>query len=137
MKGYIKLLVRVISVSIVILVTSVNMVEANELVKGISTAYCLKGTTASGDKVQEGICAGSKKYMGKIIKIYQRMPDDTIGKYLGTFICKDTGKSKAIKSGYCIDVWMPDKEKCQEWMNKVYADDCKGKIYFVVIDKNF
>lgn len=135
MKGYIKLLVRVISVSMVILVTSINMVEANELIKGVSTAYCLQGITRSGEMTHEGICAGAKKYLGKTIEIYQRMPDDSVGKYLGTFECKDTGKSKAIKNGKCIDVWMPNKQKCQEWMNKVYADGCKGKVYFLVVEK--
>lgn len=136
MKGYIKLLIRVISVSIVILVTSINIVEADELIKGTSTAYCLNGITRSGEMTHEGICAGAKKYLGKTIEIYQKLPDGSVGEYLGTFECKDTGKTKAIKSGKCIDVWFPDKQKCQEWMNKVYKDGCKGKIYFRIIEKS-
>lgn len=135
MKGYIKLLLGVIIACMVILQGFIE-VNAADLIKGVSTAYCIKGITASGELTHEGICAGSSVYLGKIIKIYQRLPDDSIGKHLGTFICKDTGGTKAIKSGKCIDIWFPDKYKCQEWMDKVYADGCKGKIYFKIIEKN-
>lgn len=135
MKEYVKLLVRVIIVSIVILVNFGHITKADELVKGVSTAYCLKGITASGGVTHDGICAASRKYMGKIIKIYQRLPDDSVGKYLGTFICEDTGKTKAIKNGYCIDVWKENKQECQKWMNLVYSDGCKGKIYFQIIER--
>lgn len=105
-----------------------------ELKKGVSTAYCLKGTTASGEKVRSGICAGASKYLGKTIIVYQRLPDDTVGKQLGVFECKDTGGTDALKNGYCIDVWFPDHDTCQGWMDLVYMDGCKGKIYFKVME---
>jgi 3D (Asp-Asp-Asp) domain-containing protein len=136
MKGYIKILVRVIIVSIVILVNSGYMTKADDFIKGHSTAYCLQGITRSGEMTHEGICAGAKKYLGKTIEIYQRLPDNSLGCHLGTFECKDTGNTKAIKNGTCIDVWMSNKDMCQQWMNKVYADGCKGKIYFKIIEKN-
>lgn len=136
MRGYIKLLIRVIIVSMVILVNSRRIVGAEELIKGVSTAYCLQGVTASGEITHEGICAGAKKYLGKTIEIYQRLPNNTPGRYLGTFQCLDTGNTKAIKKGICIDVWMPNMDKCKEWMNKVYADGCNGRIYFKIIEKN-
>lgn len=138
MKGYIKLLVRVIIVSIVILVTFGHIVKADdsEMIKGHSTAYCLKGITRSGEMTHEGICAGSKEYLGKTIEIYQRLPDNSLGRHLGTFECKDAGNTNAIKKGTCIDVWMPNMDMCQQWMDKVYADGCKGKIYFKIIEKN-
>ena len=138
MKGCIKLLLKVISVSIVILMTFGHIVKANdsEFVKGISTAYCLNGITRSGEMTHEGICAGAKKYLGKTIEIYQRLPDNSLGRHLGTFECKDIGNTKAIKKGTCIDLWMPNMDMCQQWMNKVYADGCKGKIYFRIVENN-
>lgn len=108
--------------------------EAEELKKGCSTAYCLKGKTASGIETRCGICAGASKYLGKMIIIYQRLPDDSVGKMLGVFECKDTGGTDAIRNGYCIDVWFPDHDTCQGWMNLVYMDGCKGKIYFKVVE---
>lgn len=135
MRKSIKLLLEIITVCIVILVCFTDMVKGEELIKGYSTAYCLKGITASGDPVQEGICAGAKKYLGKTIDIYQRLPDDSIGRHLGTFQCKDTGKTKAIKKGLCIDVWKPNRQMCQQWMDMVYQDGCKGHIYFKIRDK--
>lgn len=137
MKGYIKLLLKVIMACMVVLGSFNHTIKADDFIQGISTAYCLNGITYSGEPVREGYCAGAEKYLGKIIKIYQRLPDNSVGKYLGTFICKDTGSSKMIQNGYCIDVWMEDEEKCQEWMDKVYSDGCEGNIFFVVIDKNF
>ena len=136
MRGNIKLLIRVITVSMVILVNSGYIVGAEELIKGVSTAYCLQGITASGEITHEGICAGAKEYLGKTIEIYQRLPDNSLGCHLGTFQCLDTGNTKAIKKGTCIDVWMPNINKCQQWMNKVYADGCKGRIYFKIIEKS-
>ena len=108
--------------------------DIDDLKKGCSTAYCLQGTTASGEKVRSGICAGSEKYLGKTIVIYQRLPDGSVGNQLGVFDCKDTGGTDAIKSGYCIDVWFPDHDTCKGWMNLVYKDGCKGNIYFKVVD---
>lgn len=139
MGRYINLLCKIFVVTTVILVIFGYITKADEqsdLIKGVSTAYCLKGITYSGEITHEGICAGSIKYLGKTIEIYQRLPDNSLGRHLGTFQCMDTGKSKAIKKGTCIDIWMPNKDMCQQWMNKVYADGCKGKIYFKIIEKN-
>ncbi len=135
MKGCINLFLKVIIVYFVILVSFAYIVKADDLIKGHSTAYCLKGITKSGEMTREGICAGSKKYLGKKIEIYQRLPGDVLGRYLGTFDCKDTGNTKSLKNGLCIDIWMPNKQKCQEWMDLVYLDGCKGKIYFKIIEK--
>lgn len=138
MGRYRKLLVRSLSVCMSILVILGYMVSGSEdvtLKKGVSTAYCLKGTTATGIQTRPGICAGAKEYQGKTIIIYQRLPDNSKGKMLGVFDCEDAGGTDAIKSGYCIDVWMPDHDTCKGWMNLVYMDGCKGNIYFEVIEK--
>ena len=105
MGRYRKLLVRLLSVSIVILMTMGYTVSGSEevtLKKGVSTAYCLKGTTATGIQTRPGICAGAKKYHNKLIVVYQRLPDDSKGKLLGVFDCQDSGGTDAIKNGICI-----------------------------------
>lgn len=111
-------------------------VRAEEILnKGYATAYCLKGTTASGQKVRTGLCAMNSKVvkeqglMGKNVALYQRLPDGEKGKLIGVYEIADTGCKKNV-----IDVWMPDLNRCQEFMNLVYEDGCKGKIYYEVIE---
>lgn len=102
--------------------------------KGHATAYCLPGTTASGLPVQDGICAMNKKVvkeqklMGKYVALYQRLPDGTVGKEIGIYLIADTGCKKTV-----IDVWQPNLEQCQLFMNTVYEDGCKGKIYYQIL----
>lgn len=100
-----------------------------------ATAYCLPGITASGVPVREGICAGGNKYFGKTIKIYQINKDGSQGKLIGTYDCLDKGGTDAIRKGYVIDVWRPDLNSCQEFMNLVYENGAKGKVYLEV-DEN-
>lgn len=101
---------------------------------GYATAYCVSGITASGEETRIGICAGSKDYMGKTIILYQRLPDGSIGELIGIYECLDTGGTKGIKSGTVIDVWCPDLESCQDFMDTVYEDNCKGKVYIQVVE---
>lgn len=90
-----------------------------------ATAYCLTGTTASGTQTRYGVCAtGNKKLLGNEAIIYQRLPDGSKGKYIGTFIIEDTGCSESV-----IDVWKPNITECQEFMDLVYEDGCKGQIW--------
>jgi len=102
------------------------------MVKGYATAYCLQGITASGEETRDGICSGCKDYFGKTILLYQRLPDDSVGKLIGIYECLDTGSGRGIKKGTVIDVWCPDLEACQDYMDLVYEDDCKGGVYIVV-----
>lgn len=94
-----------------------------------ATAYCLDGHTATGDRVREGICASSRPdLLGKTLVLYKRLPNGKLGDYIGTYECLDTGCHKNV-----IDVWTPENN-VQEFMNTVYEDDCKGKIFVQVID---
>lgn len=94
------------------------------LIKMHATAYCLDGITASGTAVRKGICAtGNRKYLGMTAVVYQRLPDDGIGKIIGIYEVEDTGCKDTV-----IDVWCPESE-CQDFMNRVYEDGCKGKIW--------
>lgn len=104
--------------------------EQPTLVKGYATAYCLEGITATGKEVRKGICAtGRREWLGKTAVIYQRLPDGNVGKILGIYEVEDTGCKESV-----IDVWCPEEE-CQDFMNKVYEDGCKGKIWIQIIEE--
>lgn len=90
-----------------------------------ATAYCLTGTTASGTQTNYGVCAtGNRMFLGNEAVLYQRLPDGSKGRYIGTFIIEDTGCAESV-----IDVWKPDLTECQEFMDLVYEDGCKGRIW--------
>lgn len=99
-----------------------------------ATAYCLTGITASGEQTRDGICAAKREWLGKDIYIYQKLPGGEIGKFIGKYECRDTGGTNGLKTGKVIDIWRPDLESCQEFMNLVYEDGCKGRIYIRVED---
>lgn len=100
------------------------------LIKMHATAYCLDGITASGEPVREGICAsGHRDWIGKTIVLYQRLPNDEVGEIIAILEVKDTGCKDSV-----IDVWKPNLDECQEFMNRVYEDNCKGRVWVQVID---
>lgn len=95
-----------------------------------ATAYTLTGITASGQETRHGICAsGNREWLGKTVIIYQRTPDNDIGECIGYYEVLDTGCSKHV-----IDVWCDGKDEAQKFMDKVYENGCKGKIYVQLID---
>ena len=101
-----------------------------QLIKMKSTAYCLEGVTASGQYVWNGICAcGDPALFGKTVILYQRLPDNNIGDIIGIYEVLDTGCASTV-----IDVWCKDLDACQEYMNRVYEDGCKGRVYVQAID---
>jgi 3D (Asp-Asp-Asp) domain-containing protein len=68
-----------------------------------ATAYCLKGKTASGVMVRQGIIAADPKILpiGSLVKL-------KAGSYSGTYVVADTG---GRVRGRKIDLWLP---KCSE-----------------------
>lgn len=72
--------------------------------------------------------------MGKTAIIFQRLPGDILGDFIGVYEVEDTGSSKGITEGNVIDIWQPDMDACQEFMNLVYEDDCKGKVFVIFLD---
>ena len=115
--------------------TSFASDEQPELIKGFATAYNgPTDTTCTGEKVRKGICGGCEAYLGKTIILYQRLPNDEIGQIIGIYECLDTGTgTKGFQQGRVIDVWMPEDE-LQDFMNRVYDDDCHGKVWIEVLD---
>jgi len=97
-----------------------------------ATAYCVTGTMASGEQTREGVCAGKAEWLGERILIFQRLPGGEIGEYLGAWDCMDTGGTPGLKAGKVVDIWKPDLDQCQEFMDLVYRDGCEGKVYIVI-----
>ena len=140
---------NILSVFLIILVTLVGIIKTpiksyseetvsgNDLIKGYATSYTAKSDakTCTGNVVREGICGGYKPYIGKTIILYQRLPGDHIGEIIGIYECLDTGTgTKSFQQGKVIDVFKPSLEECQEFMDLVYEDDCKGHVWIQVID---
>lgn len=95
-----------------------------------ATAYVLEGTTASGEQTRDGICAsGHREWLGKTIMMYQRTADG-VGELIGIYDCQDTGCHENV-----IDVWCDGMDEMQSFMDRVYEDDCAGKIYVQIIDR--
>lgn len=126
-----KLIIILISIILISYSIKINAnIEQPELIKMRSTAYILKGKTSSGQEVREGICAvGNPSYFGKTIIVYQRLPHNKLGKCLGIFEALDTGCNE-----YVIDVWFETLDEAQNWMDKVYDNNCNGKIFIQVLD---
>jgi hypothetical protein len=106
------------------------------LIKGYATAYTGESEyTCTGDRVREGICGGCKDYIGKTIVLYQRLPGDEVGEILGIWECLDTGTgTEGFQQGKVIDVWCPDLDECQKFMDKIYEDGCQGRCFIQVIE---
>ena len=130
---------RIMSILLVIGMCSIGFTSYADdqptLIKGYATAYNgPTDTTCTGDKVRKGICGGCEAYLGKTIILYQRLPGDEIGACLGIWECLDTGTgTEGFQQGRVIDVWMPEDE-LQDFMNRVYEDDCHGKVWIEVLD---
>ena len=130
MKKRIVMSIAVILATCSIGFTSYGKDEQPELIKMRTTAYCLPGKTCTGADVRLGIAAtGRKDLVGKTIIIYQRLPENRIGKGLGIYEVEDSGCND-----YVIDVWCPTLEDCQEFMDSAYENGASGKIWVQVIE---
>lgn len=99
-----------------------------------ATAYCINGTTYSGDNTRIGICAMRKEEIGKTAIVYQRLPNNEIGEIIGIYEVKDTGQTKGLLDGNVIDIWCPDLDSCQDFMNRIYEDGCRGKVFVQLVE---
>ncbi|REJ77254.1 MAG: hypothetical protein DWQ47_12730 [Acidobacteria bacterium] len=75
-----------------------------------ATAYCLRGRTASGQRVRKGLIAADPRVLplGTRVRL-------TAGRYSGTYTVADTGgKIKGSK----IDIWMPSCGEARRWGNR-------------------
>lgn len=126
---------KIISIGIVILFVFISCLNVKaesqpELIKMRATAYCLPGKTCTGKEVRIGICAtGHREWIGKTCILYQRLPDGEVGEIVGVYEIEDTGCSQNV-----IDCWYPDLDRCQDFMNRVYEDNCQGRVYVQILD---
>lgn len=116
--------------------TSLAADEQPTLIKGYATAYNgPSDTTCTGDKVRNGICGGCKEYLGKTIVLYQRLPDDKVGRLIGIYECLDTGTgTESFQQGLVIDVWCEDLDACQDFMDRIYEEGCQGRVFIQVLE---
>lgn len=91
---------------ILILLVLCLTVRAEDRIPVKITGYCLKGVTADGTEVREGICAYRRDCIGKIARIY-----NANGEHLGDFEIHDTGKG-GVRKGTVVDVWRPTRAEC-------------------------
>lgn len=136
MKKYIVIGIAVILATCSIGFISYGKDEQPELIKGYATAYNgPSDTTCTGDKVRKGICGGCKDYIGKTIILYQRLPGDEVGQILGIWECLDTGPgTEGFQQGKVIDVYCPTLEECQEFMDLIYTNGAKGRVWIQIIE---
>ena len=126
---------RIVSILLVIGMCSIGFTsyatdEQPELIKMHATAYCLPGKTCTGKEVRIGICAtGRREWISKTAILYQRLPNGEVGEIVGIYEIEDTGCSESV-----IDCWYPDLDQCQDFMNRVYEDNCQGRVYVQIID---
>lgn len=93
-----------------------------------ATAYCDTGITADGSQVREGIAAGRKEWLGKVAIVYTVREQDGMPEFYGFYEIKDTGADKRIKTGECLDLWMPTEAECKEWgRRKIFVQIVDGK----------
>src|SRR5262249_5419702 len=84
-----------------------SMLSADQLHEFNATAYCLRGKTASGHQVKQGIIAADPRVLpiGTVVHI-------EAGEYTGTYTVLDTGG--AIK-GHLIDVYVPTQKEAMRF----------------------
>lgn len=90
-----------------------------------TTAYCLRGITATGGTTRQGIAA-CNPHIGDVAVIFS-----IDGKYLGTYEITDTGGTEGLQKGTVIDVWKCNYTQCQSWMKLT-----NGKVYVQWIEGN-
>lgn len=131
-----KLWVTIIFLMIMISMMKMETYAAQpELVKMRATAYLDTGNkTYTGKTGHLGIAGASKNHIGQTALIYQRLPGDVLGEFIGIYEIEDTGSAEGASKGYVIDTWQPDMDSCQKFMDRVYEDGCGGKVFVIFVD---
>jgi hypothetical protein len=149
MKKYIELIL-VALITLLILSTIINLPPSEVHAKSLEyygepqkircTCYIEHGITASGQKTRPHTAAGPREWLGCVGALYQVKEDGTMGDFIGYYEFTDTGagidtdgdgKGDTIINGESIDVWEPDIEMAQEWIDingdYVYMKLIRGK----------
>lgn len=95
-------------------------VKADELHKCWATAYCISGTTATGNQTREGRTVASKReWFNSTMYIWEDTGDGEIHpeNFLGMYVVEDTG-SENIRNGRVIDIYISDLDRAKEFGSK-------------------
>lgn len=93
-------------------------------VKKRCTCYVEPGVTASGAYTRDGVVAGRREDLHKVVALYRCDMDDQIGEFIGYYEILDTGngidtdgdgKGDSIKKGLSIDVYKSTLEEAYDW----------------------
>lgn len=117
-----------ITLLIAVIAFSTPVKAETEFYTAKATAYCLKGTTATGTPVTEGRTVASKpEWYGKTMIMYEDDGDGLIKSenYIGTYVVEDTG-GEPVRKGYVIDVFIPDLQTAKNF-------GCK-QVIFILVD---
>lgn len=136
MKKFITMLLCVIFIGFLLfpVITVQGAENESMLIEAHATAYKQTGTMRWGQYTRLGACAGAEAYKNCVIMVYQRNPDDSLGDFIGIYECLDTGGTDGLKNGTVVDIWRPDLESCQDFMDLVYTNGCQGNVYIQVIE---
>lgn len=102
------------------IVSIARPVHADEIYTAQATAYCITGTTATGEWTKDNHTVASKReWFGRVMVLYIDDGDHQIkpGNYIGTYVVSDTG-SEPIRDGRVIDVYISDYTKAKEFGRK-------------------
>lgn len=141
MKKYIEITL-VVLITLLILSTIIDLPPSEVHAKSLEyygepqkircTCYIEHGITASGQKTRPHTAAGPREWLGCVGALYQVKEDGTMGDFIGYYEFTDTGagidtdgdgKGDTIINGESIDVWEPDIEMAQEWID-INGDYC-------------
>lgn len=108
-KNYMKKFMKILTL-LTILIFLPIMATSDAATRYEATAYSLRGRTASGEFVREGIIAADPK----VLPIGTRVAIRGMGEY----VVKDTGR---LIKGKRIDIWMPSRRQALQFgRRKVY-----------------
>jgi 3D (Asp-Asp-Asp) domain-containing protein len=99
-----------------IILTLYSVARAEDRIPVKITGYCLKGVTADGTEVHEGICAYRRDCIGKIARLY-----NADGEHIGDYEIHDTGRG-GVRKGTVVDVWRPTRAECYALTQQGYVE---------------
>ena len=123
--------------SITIKANAYEYEEIPYLQKMHATAYLDTGRKCkSGVWPHEGVAGAREDMIGKTAIVYQRLPGNKVGEMIGIYEIEDTGTTEGVINGNVIDIWCPNMDACQDFMNRVYEDGCNGKVFVQLVEAN-
>lgn len=89
------------------------------------TCYIEHGVTASGKHTRANTIAGAPEWLGYTAALYEMTEEGGLGEFIGYYEFIDTGagidtdgdgKGDTILNGESVDVWQPDMDHANQWV---------------------